>query len=50
MATFMELVTQCPSVNYGLRHSQGKPIVTSTTEGLANTLVNRRMNKLQQMR
>lgn len=37
-------------VNYGLRHRQGKPIGTSTTEGLANTLVNQRMNKLQQMR
>ncbi len=37
-------------VNYGLRHRQGKPIETSTTEGLANTLANQRMNKLQQMR
>ena len=37
-------------VNYGLRHRQGQAIGTSTTEGLANTLVNQRMNKLQQMR
>jgi hypothetical protein len=37
-------------VNYGLRFRQGQPIGTSTTEGLANTLVNQRMNKLQQMR
>ena len=37
-------------VNYGLRHRQGQLIGTSTTEGLANTLVNQRMNKLQQMR
>ena len=37
-------------VNYGLRHRQGQSIGTATTEGLANTLVNQRMNKLQQMR
>ena len=37
-------------VNYGLRYRQGQPIGTATTEGLANTLVNWRMNKLQQMR
>ena len=37
-------------VNYGLRHRQGRSIGTSTTEGLANALVNQRMNKLQQMR
>ncbi len=37
-------------VNYGLRYRQGQSIGTATTEGLANTLVNRRMNKLQQMR
>jgi hypothetical protein len=33
-------------VNYGLRQRQGLAIGTSTTEGLANALV----NKLQQMR
>lgn len=37
-------------VNYGLRYRQGQSIGTSTTEGLANALVNQRMNKLQQMR
>jgi hypothetical protein len=37
-------------VDYGLRHRQGQPIGTATTEGLANSLVNQRMNKLQQMR
>jgi len=37
-------------VNYGLRHRQRRSIGTSTTEGLANNLVNQRMNKLQQMR
>ncbi len=37
-------------VNYGLRHRQGKPIRTSTIEGLANTLVNRQMNKFRQLR
>jgi hypothetical protein len=37
-------------VNYGLRQRQGLAIGTSTTEGLANALVNKRMNKLQQMR
>ena len=37
-------------VNYCLRQRAGLPIGTSTTEGLANTLVNRRMNKSQQMR
>jgi hypothetical protein len=37
-------------VDYGLRYRQGKSIGTASTEGLANTLVNRRMNKLQQMR
>lgn len=36
--------------NYGLRQRQGRPVGTATTEGLANALVNRRMNKLQQMR
>ena len=36
--------------NYGLRQRQGRPVGTATTVGLANTLVNRRMNKLQQMR
>ena len=37
-------------VNYCLRQRAGLPIGTSTTEALANTLVNRRMNKSQQMR
>lgn len=37
-------------VNYGLRYRQGQSIGTSTTEGLANALVDQRMNKLQQMR
>jgi hypothetical protein len=37
-------------VNYSLRYRQGQSIGTATTEGLANTLVNQRMNKLQQMR
>ena len=37
-------------VNYHQRQRAGLPIGTSTTEGLANTLVNRRMNKFQQMR
>jgi hypothetical protein len=37
-------------VNYRERQRAGLPIGTSTTEGLANTLVNRRMNKSQQMR
>jgi len=37
-------------VDYGLRYRQGKSIGTASTEGLANKLVNRRMNKLQQMR
>ena len=41
---------QSALVNYGLRHRQGKPIGTLTTEGLANTLVNQWMNKLQQMK
>jgi hypothetical protein len=37
-------------VNYARRQRQGLPIGTATTEGLANNLVNQRMNKLQQMR
>ncbi len=37
-------------VDYGMRHRQGQSIGTATTEGLANSLVNQRMNKLQQMR
>jgi hypothetical protein len=32
------------------RQRAGQPVGTSTSEGLANALVNRRMNKLQQMR
>jgi hypothetical protein len=37
-------------VNYHRRQRARLPIGTSTTESLANTLVNRRMNKSQQMR
>ena len=37
-------------VNYGKRHRAGLPVGTSITEGTANFLVNRRMNKSQQMR
>jgi hypothetical protein len=37
-------------VNCHQRRRAGLPIGTSATEGLANTLVNRRMNKSQQMR
>ena len=37
-------------VDYAQRQRAGKPVGTSTSEGLANALVNRRMNKLQQMR
>jgi hypothetical protein len=36
--------------NYGLRQNRGEPVGTATTEGLANSLVNQRMNKRQQMR
>ncbi|WP_079731658.1 hypothetical protein [Novosphingobium mathurense] len=32
------------------RHRAGKPIGTATTESLANSLVNKRMDKSQQMR
>ena len=37
-------------VDYAQRQRAGKPVGTSTSEGSANALVNRRMNKLQQMR
>ena len=37
-------------VNYGKRHRAGLRVGTSITEGAANHLVNRRMNKSQQMR
>lgn len=37
-------------VNYAGRQRAGQPIGTSPVESLANALVNRRMNKLQQMR
>ena len=37
-------------VNYALRHRVGLRIGTAVTEGTANFLVNRRMNKMQQMR
>ena len=50
LSLFSVLPTLCPLVDYGLRYRQGKSIGTASTEGLANTLVNRRMNKLQQMR
>jgi hypothetical protein len=37
-------------VNHGKRHRAGLRVGASITEGTANFLVNRRMNKLQQMR
>jgi hypothetical protein len=37
-------------VNYGARHRAGLRVGTALTEGRANCLVNRRMNKSQQMR
>jgi len=37
-------------VDYARRQRAGQPVGTSTSEGLAIALVNRRMNKLQQMR
>jgi hypothetical protein len=37
-------------VNYAARHRAGLRVGTSLTEGTANFLVNRRMNKAQQMR
>ena len=37
-------------VNYGERHRAGLRVGTAITEGTANFLVNRRMNKSQQMR
>jgi hypothetical protein len=37
-------------VNYGERHRAGQRVGTALTEGAANFLVNRRMNKSQQMR
>ena len=37
-------------VNYAERHRAGLRVGTSITEGAANFLVNRRMNKSQQMR
>lgn len=37
-------------VNFGKRQREGLPIGTATTEGLANSLVNQRMSKRQQMR
>jgi len=37
-------------VNYAKRHRAGMRVGTSITEGTANFLVNRRMNKSQQMR
>jgi hypothetical protein len=37
-------------VNYAERHRAGQRLGTSLTEGTANFLVNRRMNKSQQMR
>jgi hypothetical protein len=36
--------------DYGARHRAGLPIGTAPTESLANSLVNKRMNKSQQMR
>ena len=37
-------------VNYGERHRAGLRVGTALTEGTANFLVNRRMDKAQQMR
>ena len=37
-------------VDHAQRQRAGKPVGTSISEGLATALVNRRMNKLQQMR
>ena len=37
-------------VNYAARYRAGLRVGTSVTEGTANFLINRRMNKLQQMR
>src|SRR5690242_13625928 len=37
-------------INYAERHRAGQRVGTSMTEGTANFLVNRRMNKAQQMR
>ena len=37
-------------VNYAERHRVGLRVGTAITEGTANVLVNRRMNKSQQMR
>src|SRR5690242_1863977 len=37
-------------INYAERHGAGQRVGTSITEGTANFLVNRRMNKAQQMR
>ncbi len=37
-------------VNYAARHRAGQRVGTALTEGTANFLVNRRMNKAQQMR
>ncbi len=37
-------------VNYAERHRAGQRVGTALTEGTANFLVNRRMNKAQQMR
>src|SRR5690349_430178 len=37
-------------INYAERHRAGQRVGTSITEGTANFLVNRRMNKEQQMR
>ena len=37
-------------VNYAERHCTGLRVGTAITEGTANFLVNRRMNKSQQMR
>jgi hypothetical protein len=38
------------TVNYAQRHRAGLRVGTAITEGTANFLVNRRMNKSQQMR
>ena len=37
-------------INYARRHRDGDRVGTSQTESAANSLVNKRMNKSQQMR
>ena len=44
------LIASAKSCNYAERYRAGLRVGTSITEGTANFLVNRRMNKAQQMR